>query len=279
MTARTPNGPFRSISLLLAGVLALVLASAAGAESLYERSLPRFKTLAEKAAPQEFTFVVLGDNRGNDAVFRRALRLAAGYAPLFILHDGDVSESGSRAELDHFRAVVEESVPAIPFFVVAGNHEGKKDIFVRELAPLDYVIDSPRLGLRVAVVDNSGYALKPGELAFLDGKLTPERHFTFIAMHIPPKTPRWSWHTFSEGADGLTRLLAEKKPTAVFFGHVHLFDQSEIAGVPAFITGGAGAPLVLFGFPGEPVYHILVVRVKNGVASFEMVRVPENGGK
>jgi hypothetical protein len=175
--------------------------------------------------------------------------------------------------------VVEESVPDIPLFVVAGNHEGDRDLFVRELAPLDYTIDSPRLGLRVAVVDNSRYALKPAELAFLEGNLTTGRHATFVAMHIPPKTRRWSWHTFSEGADGLTRLLAGKKVTAVFFGHVHLFDRSEIAGVPAFITGGAGAPLIRVGFPGEPVYHIIVVRVRNGEAFFDMVRVPDTGGK
>ncbi len=275
MTARTSGG-LGGMVLLLAGALAFVLAgSPAGAESLYERSLPRFHAMAEKTAPRDFTFVVLGDNRGNDAVFRRALRLAAGCQPLFILHDGDVSVSGSPAELDHFRALVEESVPGIPFFVVVGNHEGRKDLFARELAPLDYVIDSPRLGLRVAVVDNSGYALKPGELAFLQGNLTVERRSIFVAMHIPPKTPRWSWHTFSEGADALTRLLTEKKVSAVFFGHVHLFDRAEIAGVPAFITGGAGAPLIKVGFPGEAVYHILVVRVRNGVASFEMVRVPE----
>lgn len=40
-------------------------------------------------------------------------------------------------------------------------------------------------------------------------------------------------------------------------------------------TAGAGAPLVTFGFPGEPVYHIVVVRVKNGTATTEMVKVKE----
>ncbi len=281
MTVADRSGLFHVLKRGLAAALAFVLVTGvpAGAESLYERSLSRFQALAEKASPQDFTFVLLGDNRGNDAVLRRVLRLAAGYKPLFILHDGDVSDSGSQAELGHFRALIEESVPGIPLFVVVGNHEGIKELFVRELAPLDYVVDSPRLGLRMAVVDNSGYALKPSELAFLQEKVTTERRFTFVAMHIPPKTPRWSWHTFSEGADGLTRLLAEKKVTAAFFGHVHLFDRAEIAGVPAFITGGAGAPLIKSGFPGEPVFHILVVRVRKGVASFDMVRVPEDGGK
>jgi hypothetical protein len=90
-------------------------------------------------------------------------------------------------------------------------------------------------------------------------------------MHVPPKTGRWSWHTFTEGADDLRAILAKGRVQGAFFSHVHLFDRSEFGGVPAFITGGAGAPLVTTGFPGEPVYHILVVRVKNGKASCRRV--------
>ena len=60
-----------------------------------------------------------------------------------------------------------------------------------------------------------------------------------------------------------------------FYFHVHLYDRDEIEGVPSIITAGAGAPLVKDGFPGEPVYHITVGRVKNGAVTTEMVRVNE----
>jgi predicted phosphohydrolase len=92
-------------------------------------------------------------------------------------------------------------------------------------------------------------------------------------MHVPPKTERWNWHTFTEGADELGRILTEGRVQGALFSHVHLFDRSEFAGIPAIITGGAGAHLVSFGFPGEPVYHILVVRVTNGKATFKMVPI------
>jgi len=38
---------------------------------------------------------------------------------------------------------------------------------------------------------------------------------------------------------------------------------------------GRGAPLLKFGFPGEPACHIVLVRVKNGAVTTEMVKVNE----
>ncbi len=94
-------------------------------------------------------------------------------------------------------------------------------------------------------------------------------------MHIPPKTQRWNWHTFSDGAEELENVLAENGVRMAFYFHVHLYDRDVIKGVPSIITAGAGAPLAVVGFPGEPVYHIVVVRVKNGTVTTEMVRVNE----
>ena len=92
-------------------------------------------------------------------------------------------------------------------------------------------------------------------------------------MHVPPKTERWNWHTFSDGAAELENALAENGVKAAFYFHIHLYARDEIKGVPSIITAGAGAPLISFGFPGEPVYHIVVVRVKNGTVTTEMVKV------
>jgi len=94
-------------------------------------------------------------------------------------------------------------------------------------------------------------------------------------MHIPPKTERWSWHSFTDGAEDLKAIVAKHPLQGLIFSHVHLFDRAEFAGVPALITGGAGAPLLTIGYPGDPVHHIVVVRVKNGKASFEKVTLSE----
>jgi 3',5'-cyclic-AMP phosphodiesterase len=243
-------------------------------ETLYERSLALFKAKALKADPGDYAFVVLGDSRHDDVTFRKALRLASFYEPLFILHGGDYSNKGGAEATSGFLFNVKSAVPQVPVFVVMGNHENRS-VFAREIGPFDFTLKSKRLGLTLVAVDNSEYSLKRRELDYIESELSSAMGLRFVAMHIPPKTERWSWHTFTEGADLLEQIVYTDKVQALFFSHVHLFDQSEFGGVPAFITGGAGAPLTTFAFPGQAVNHILLVRVKNGKPTYRMVPIPQ----
>lgn len=245
------------------------------ADTLYERSMAQFKVRALRAAPDDFTFVVLGDSRDGDPIFKKTLRLARSYDPLFILHGGDYSESGGEAETARFLSLVKESLPDIPLFVVRGNHELNREVFAKQVGPFHFTLESKRLGLSMVALDNADNVLTPAELDYLRSRLASAGRASFVAMHVPPKTKRWIRHTFSEGADTLSDILAKSRVRGVFFSHQHLFDRSEFGGVPAFITGGAGAPLVFLSFHGERVHHILVVRVKDGKASFTMVPLPD----
>ena len=260
--------------VLSAAVLFFIWTVNARAATLYERSLEKLQAGIERVSPADYTFVVLGDSRDNDDVFKKTPALAKTYNPLFILHGGDYSNKGSDKETDNFLAMVNGIVPDVPFFVVMGNHENRK-VFAERIGPFNFTLDSARLKLKVIAVDNATYVLKNSELAYLKSQLSAKRENTFVAMHIPPKTQRWSWHTFSDGAEELEDALAENGVKLAFYFHVHLYDQDEIKGVRSIITGGAGAPLTTFGFPGEPVYHIVVVRVKDGRVTTEMVRVNE----
>lgn len=244
--------------------------TAAPAATLYERSREMLAVKAEKALPAEYTFVVLGDSRDNDGVFRKTLALARGFSPLFILHTGDYSSGGTAAESEHFLALLREEVPDIPCFVVLGNHE-RPSVFEKVIGPRHFTLDLPRLGLRLVAVDNAGNALETSELGYLRDQLKTRRPATFVTMHVPPRTNRWSWHSFTDGAENLTQLLAEDHVSMAFFGHVHIYDRAEIRGIPCIITGGAGAPLTAIGFPGEAVHHLTVVRVKDGRVSATMV--------
>jgi len=244
----------------------------ASAETLFQRSLAKFDVQSRIVKPADYSFVVMGDSRDGEEVFKKALKLAKLYHPLFILHGGDYSHYGSQKETDRFLQVLAETVPEIPYFVVMGNHEDRT-VFPEEIGPFDFTLQSRRLNLTVIAVDDSQNALKPAELDYLKKGLAAAEASTFVAMHVPPKNGKWDWHTFTEGADKLQEILAGSKAQAVFFSHVHLFAKGKYGGVPAFITGGAGAPLYDKGFPGSPVYHIMVVRVKNGQASYAMVPI------
>lgn len=258
--------PFALVQLLL-----LLFTPAAFAETLYQRSSTLFETKAARASVQDYSFVVLGDSRSNDAVFKKALRTAAGFNPLFILHGGDYSTEGGEEETRNFLSLVDRHAAGIPVFVVLGNHENPK-VFEKEIGPPRFTVHSPRLGLKVIAVDNADEALPQAELAFLNKELASAPGATFVAMHIPPQTKRWRGHTFTKGAAELEAMVAASPVVqGLFFAHSHLYDRAEFGGVPAFISGGAGAPLVWVSRHGERIYHILVVRVRNGRASFRMV--------
>ena len=252
-------------------LLFLSLTSAAQAETLYQRSCALFSQAAAKASPQSYTFVVLGDSRGNDAVFKKALRTAAAFHPLFILHGGDYSDSGSEGETRNFLSLLQSGAAGTPVFVVPGNHEDAK-VFETLIGPPRFRLESLRLGLRLVVLDDSKKVLRSADLDYLKNELAQAPRTTFVAMHVPPQTPRWRRHTFTEGASELEATLATSDAVqASFFAHSHLYDRDLFAGKPAFISGGAGAMLDWTNRYGRSVYHILVVTVEKGWASYRMV--------
>jgi 3',5'-cyclic-AMP phosphodiesterase len=267
---------FRKLLLGIIAVSLLLLFQVnafAATAALHTESLSSFAKKAAAANPEEWRFVFMGDNRGNDKKFKEALKLAAGFDPLFILHGGDIAENGTTDELAHFLETV-RSIPGLPpLFVVRGNHEKNAGLFETFIGPLDFILDSKRLGFRIVAVDNSDYTLKERELAFLRKMLDQSRQNQFVTMHIPPKTERWSRHSFENGKDKLVNLLTERKVKLGLFSHVHLFDKEEINGVPCIISGGAGAPLIYFGYPGTAEYHIVVVEIKQGKVSYRVEKL------
>ena len=240
---------------------------------LHDMSLKTFETQAASVQPDDWCFVFLGDNRGNDQKFEEILKRATALKPLFILDGGDIVESGTADELSHFMRIVRQQKDLPPIFIVRGNHEGNQELFEQKIGPRDYTIDSQRLGFRLVVVDNAGYSLKDKELAFLKSKLDQSRKLQFVAMHIPPKTERWPRHTFEKGSKALIRLMTERKVTMGLFSHIHLFDKDEINGIPLIISGGAGASLTWFLYPGDADYHFVVVEFKKGKVSYRVVRL------
>ena len=253
--------------------LLLVFHVGATAATLHAESLSSLAIKAAAANPEEWRFVFMGDNRGNDRKFRKALKLAARHNPLFILHGGDIAERGTADELAHFLVTVRDIPGLPPLFVVRGNHEMDAGLFEKLIGPKNFILDSQRLGFRLVAVDNSDYSLKDTELAFLGKMLDQSRKSQFVSMHIPPKTERWIRHSFENGKDSLVKLLAERKVKLGLFAHVHLFDKEEINGVPCIISGGAGAQLSYFGYPGIAEYHIVVVEIKKGKVSYRVEKL------
>ena len=259
---------------MLSLILLLVphLSRVAQAQTLYQRSAAQLETRARAADPDDYTFVVMGDSRDKADKFKKVLALARSFDPLFILHLGDYSDRGGEAETGGFLSLLQRNVPDLPLFVVIGNHEDPA-VFEKWIGPRNFTLANKRLGYSLIALDNADEVLRAPEQQLLKRELAAASGAVFVAMHIPPETGRWRGHTFTKGAEELRKIL-ENRATPVqglFFAHSHLYDRSEFGGVPAFITGGAGAPLVWYSGYGERVHHILVVRVIKGKSSYQMV--------
>jgi Icc-related predicted phosphoesterase len=227
---------------------------------------------AAAADPDNWRFVFLGDNRSNDIKFKEILQRARELNPLFILHGGDIVEKGTVDELSHFLNVVQSVKGLPPLFIVRGNHEMNAGLFEKMIGPLNFAIDSQRLGLRLVAVDNSQYVLNGKELAFLASNLDKKRPAQFVSMHIPPKTERWPRHSFETGRSELNSLMVSQNVTMGLFAHIHLFDADVINGIPYVISGGAGSQLAWFGYSGDAIYHMVIVEVVKGKVSYRVER-------
>jgi len=274
----------RSFFLLMSVVILVSLAwpVAGHCETLYERSLKKLDSNLRTASPDDFMFVVLGDSRDNDEIFKKILSAVAKLGPLFILHGGDTVFTGREKKFNHFLDIAEGSLPDTPIFVVIGNHEltnnvkspHGKQIFQEKIGPLNYPLDLKRLGVKIVALDNSLYELTPTQLQYMEEQLTSKRKYKFVIMHVPPETQKWQHrHCFTKGADRLKQIMSEQKVSVAFFSHLHLYAQDEVKGVKYIITGGAAAPLHINVPFGEQSYHFIVVRVKDGKVSTEVIRI------
>jgi len=271
---------FLLISLFI--VLGVAWPVASYSSTLYERSLKKLEENLKTATPDDFMFVVMGDSRDNDEIFKKILTAAAKLRPLFILHGGDTVFTGREKKFNHFLDIAESTLPETPIFVVIGNHDltnnvkspHGKQIFQERIGPLNYALDVKKLGMRIVALDNSLYELTPTQLQYLEEQLSSKRKYKFVIMHIPPETQKWQHsHCFTKGADRLKQIMAEKKVSVAFFSHLHLYAQDEVKGVKYIITGGAAAPLHINIPFGEHSYHFIVVRVKDGKVSTEIIRI------
>jgi hypothetical protein len=264
---------FRPFILSLAILLAVTpLCKAAGTARFFAESMKSFEARAASADADSWRFVFLGDNRGNDVKFKEILQRAVELDPVFILHGGDIVEKGNAAELSHFLELVKSVKELPPLFVVRGNHESNAPLFEKTIGPLNFVLDSQRLGLRLVAVDNAGYSLGERGLSFLSDKLDRKRQTQIVSMHIPPRTERWPKHSFDKGREELLALMSERKVKMGLFAHIHLFDADTIRGIPCIVSGGAGSQLAWYGYRGDAVYHLVIVDVVKGKVSYRVER-------
>lgn len=192
----------------------------------------------------------------------------------FVVMSGDLTESGSEAELTRFQREMQGL--GIPIFATLGNHElGVRDTLFHE----HFGRGNFRFafhGVQFTLLDSASATLAPQVYGWLDTWLVDARdRLHFVFMHIPPLDPvgarNGAFASRLEAAK-LISLLAAGGVDLTIYGHVHSYYAFSNGGIPAFVTGGGGAiPERLDGL-GR---HYLVVSVDPTEARLEtsLVRI------
>ena len=251
-------------------------------------------------------FIVGGDSR-NDAshvlpwAFREAR--ARGASAFLFLGDMEITP-----QIDAAFAAQLEDLGRVPFYPVLGNHEIKTFGFmsmgvaaaerafrtrflgtartpVRSALP-DRVVYSADLrgGVHFVALDNvteNGFGAP--QLAWLADDLAkasadPTTKHVIVGMHKPLANNGVSSHGMDRDGPGAAAdseaalaLFRQNRVSLVLASHVHEFAKFDEAGIPAYITGGLGAPLDR-GTPDHAFHHFLQLDVTDDAIQVTVVK-------
>lgn len=212
--------------------------------------------------PSPFSFAVMSDVQEAIDRVQDIYRLIDAQPDLdFLLGAGDLTERGSRAQLERFER--ELGGLDIPYYTTLGNHElGEspslyQDFFGRGSQSFEY------RGVRFTLLDSASASIDPIVFDWLDQWLEQGKDGGHVvAMHIPPLDPigvrNGAFANRNEAAKLLGRLAAAGVDLTLY-GHIHSYYNFENAGMPAHISGGGGAIPERFDDIGR---HFLVVDVE-----------------
>lgn len=243
--------------LVLLLMLVAVLPSFAAQDQQIAQKLAALEKIQGK-----FTFIVMGDNRSGDDIYRKVISMAMGRRPDFIVNTGDmIVTPGKKQEWAKFW---EMSKPiTVPYFLTVGNHDAhpkmprSEKIYKEEVdLPGNELYYSFMAGNSLFIVldsslDDQEKRIIGEQFKWLEAVLvnSTKKH-KFVFLHHPLYTDLGKGHhahdsldKYPESRNKLQALLSKYKVDAVFSGHEHYYERRTVDGVLYIITGGGGAPI------------------------------------
>jgi len=228
--------------------------------------------------PDDFTFAVFGDNKGNYSFFEPLLRhIDRDKKVAFAIDDGDLVSGGERG---HFRSFLKQAQRnlTIPFLTAIGNHDldngsgNYRDIF----GPTSYAF---QVGQYYFIVLDTSTGFDKVEHRWLQDELKKGQtsKSCFVFMHIPLFDPRsgGSYLPEKDGKDFLD-LFRRYHVSHLFASHIHGYFSGFWEDVPYTITGGAGARLQ-GSDPEHFFHHYVQVYVHDGKIETTVKRINAEG--
>jgi 3',5'-cyclic AMP phosphodiesterase CpdA len=225
--------------------------------------------------PDDFTFAVFGDNKGNHTFFDPLLRdIGRDREIVFAIDVGDLVGNGKRSEYRRFLNQVQKNL-TIPFLAATGNHDFNNgfDHYRRIFGPT-YCAFQVGQGYFIVLDATKESGLDKAERQWLEDELRKAQgaKARFIFMHIPPFDPRGGTYLPHKDKDDLLDLFRRYKVTHLFASHIHGYFSGTWEGIPYTITGGAGARLQ-GNDPEHFFHHYMRVHVNNGKVDLTVRRI------
>ncbi len=252
------------------------------------------KQVAEQGQQNHLRFVVLGDNRSGDDIYRRIVSMAIKRNPDFIVNVGDVIKTPG--DLTEWSTFWEMSRPiSVPYYLTVGNHdvstrvpESEKIYKEQVHLPGKELYYSFTAGNSLFIVLDTSLPdqeerVTGDQYAWLEGVLVhAEQKHKFVFLHHPLYPVLRTEQGEGNGDDELTMerdrleaLFVKDGVDVVFAGHEHLYHRKTVDGIIHIITGGGGAPLYADENSGG-FYHFIVVTVDGDNVRGEVI--DSNGG-
>jgi len=232
------------------------------------------------ADPHDFTFAVMGDNKGNRSVFEPLLRDTGQDKEIaFALDDGDLVRKGRVGLYRRFLHQVQGHL-AIPFLTAIGNHDlddDGSDKNYRDIFGPTYYSFQVGQGYFIVLDAVTEAGFDKAERRWLEQELQRSQtaKARFVFMHVPVFDPRGGqFHKSLPDNDqkDLLDLFRRYKVTHLFASHLHGYFSGVQAGVPYTVTGGAGGSLQGTD-PEHFFYHYIKVHLCDGKADVIVRRI------
>jgi acid phosphatase type 7 len=272
-------------------ILALIIVSIVNTAFAAQDQQIQQKVAGLEKLTGKFTFVVIGDNRSGDEVYRKFVSMIKDRKPDLVINVGDmITTPGDTQQWANFR---EMSQPiTAPYFLTVGNHDvhskapSSEKIYKEQVdLPGNELYYSFRAGNSLFIVLDSclnGQEKKvTGEqYRWLEGVLANsalQHKFIFIHHPLFPDKYAGTHHgndldRYPEARDHLQSLLVRSKVDVLFAGHEHYYSRKTMNGITHIISGGGGAPLYAIEELGG-FYHFVQVTVDGGMVSGEVVDI------
>lgn len=217
--------------------------------------------------PDDFSFAVFGDNKGNDSYFEPLLRsIDQDKEIAFAIDIGDLVGHGERGEFRRFISQVEENL-AIPFLTAPGNHDFKNgfDNYREIFGEIRYSFQVGQCSFIVlAAANDSGFNKLERQWLGDELRRAQDAKARFVFMHIPPFDPRSGGSYVPEkDKNDLQGLFKRYKVTHLFASHIHGYFSGTWGTIPYTISGGGGARLQ-GDDPEHFFHHYVKVHVNDG---------------